>query len=255
MSNFRVELNDPNLQRASSGRRPVFEDYEVHPPRSKKPFIIVATVFAAILGGAAIAMALYYSSFEDTPQYSLALLVDAAERNDKAAIDALVDIDRVVDDFVPQITEKAVDLYGRGQPPHILSRVQEIAKPLLPAVKDRARAELPRVIRDRTARLGYLPFSAMVIGADRYLNIKVEGDQAVVTSKLADHPLEVKMNRRGNRWQIVGVSDEQLATDIARKIGQEIISIATNGGRRTADKYGGMGNLAELLRQAEELVR
>jgi hypothetical protein len=44
---------------------------------------------------------LYWRSLRSTPQYSLALLIDASRRNDRKAIDSLVDTDKVVDDFVP----------------------------------------------------------------------------------------------------------------------------------------------------------
>lgn len=254
MSSYRVQLNDPPT-RPKPVSRQVFENYEVHPPRSKKPFIIVGLLLLLIAGAIGVVGLLYYEGLKETPQYSLALLVDAAKRDDGAQIDELVDFDNVVDDFVPQITDKAIDLYGRGQPPQVLARVEDLAKPLLPAVKERARAELPRVVRERTERLGYVPFSAMVLAADKYLDIAVTGDKAVVVSRLRDQPLHIKMQRSGTRWKVVGVTEEQLALDIARKIGQEIISIAKDGSRQTADKYGGMGNLAELMRQAEELVR
>ena len=35
----------------------------------------------------------------------------------------LVDIDAVVDDFLPQITGKAIELYGRNLPPDTFQRV------------------------------------------------------------------------------------------------------------------------------------
>ncbi len=258
MTNFRVELNDTAAGRHTgddSRRPPVFENFEIDKPRSKKPFVIAGLILS-VIGIIAIAgSVIYYRSFIDTPQYSLALLIDAAKRNDDAQVAALIDVDSVVDDFVPKITGKAMELYGRGQPPDVLSRIQKIARPLLPAVKDRARAELPRVIRDRTERFGYVPFSAMVLGADSYLDITVTGDTAMIASKLEDHPLQIKMRREGEVWRIVGVEDEQLATDIASKIGQEIISIATDGPAETADKYGGIGNLADLLKQAEKLIQ
>jgi hypothetical protein len=221
---------------------------------SKRPFAIAGIVLLSVLAVAAVAGLLYYQSLKRTPQYSLALLVDAAKRDDKAEIDSVIDIDAVVDDFVPQVTGKAVELYGRGMPPQVLGRITKLATPILPAVKDRAKAELPRVIRERTERFGYVPFFAMVMGADRYLDITIAGDTAIVKSKIPEHPLELKMRRNGDRWQIVGVRDDQLATDIARKIGQEIIAIAANGGKDTADKFG-IGNLSNLLRQAEELVK
>jgi len=221
---------------------------------SKRLFAITAAVVLGILLIAGIGFAIYYQTLRSTPQYSLALLVDAAKRDDKAEIDRLVDINAVVDDFMPQVTGKAIELYGRGQPPEVLRQVARLALPLLPAVKDRARAELPRVIRERTETFGYVPFFGMVLGADQYLDIAVEGDTAIVKSKVRDRPLEMKMRRNGDRWQIVGVKDEELATAIARKIGQEIMAVATNGLKNTADQLG-VGNLTDLLRQAEELVR
>jgi hypothetical protein len=210
-------------------------------------------VFGLVAVGG-IGFFLYYQSFKDTPQYSLALLVDAAKRDDKEQVNAIVNIDAVVEDFVPQITNKAVEMYGRGQPPEVLRKVARLALPLLPAVKERAKAELPRVIRERTSQFGSVPFFAMVLGADQYLDIRIDGDVAIVKSKLPDHQLEMKMRRNGDRWQIVGVRDEQVATAIARKIGQEIMAVAVGGAKSAADRFG-IGNLTELLRQAEELVK
>ena len=189
--------------------------------------VVVLTVLAAGF--------VYYQSLKKTPQYSLALLVDAAKRDDKAEIDGLVDINMIIDDFMPQVTDKAVELYGRGLPPQTIQKVTELAQPLLPAVKDRARAELPKAIRSRSEKYGGVPFFMMVFGADHYFDISIAGDTAVAKSKNADRPFEMKLRRNGDRWQIVGLKDEQLATDIARKIGQEIIAIAKNGGKNTAD--------------------
>ncbi|MFZ1700220.1 MAG: hypothetical protein WBO10_05900 [Pyrinomonadaceae bacterium] len=221
----------------------------------KRVLATIAVVVLSVLLIAGVGVLIYYQSLKDSPQYSLALLVDAAKRDDKNAIDEFVDINAVVDDFVPQITDKAIELYGRGLPQATLARAAKLAIPILPAVKDRARAELPRVIRDRTERFRYVPFFGMVLGADRYLEITISGDTAFVKSKLPEHEFEARMRRNGDRWKIVGVKDEQLATDIARTIGQQIIAIASNGlTRDTADTLG-VGNLADLLRQAEQLVK
>lgn len=222
---------------------------------SKQTLKIIAITLVSVGAVAAVAGFLYYRSFWNTPQYSLALLVDAAKRDDKPEIDKLVNIDTVVDDFVPQITNKAVEMYGRGLPPTIIGKVAKLAAPLFPALKQRARAELPRVIRDRTARFGNVPFFAMVLGAEKYLDITVTGDTALVKSKLPEHTLEMTMRRIDGRWQIAGVKDEKLATDIARAVGQQIITIAIGGLNKESADTLGVGNLADLLRQAEELVR
>lgn len=256
MASFRVQIDDRTTARETSRKAPSSSFDSFTPPtRSWRRYVVIglSAVLAAILlvglGGF-----LYYRGLRQTPQYSLALIVDAAKRGDSDQIGALVDIDAVVEDFMPQVTGKAVELYGRGLPPQTIEKAEKLALPLMPAVKDRARAELPRVIRERMGRLGYVPFFALVMGADQYLDITVKGDTATIVSKIPDQALELKMRRMGDRWRIVGVRDDQVATDIARKIGQEIIAIATNGGRATAETLG-IGNLSELLRQAEELIR
>ncbi len=222
----------------------------------KQTYVIAGTVALTLAVVALIGGLIYYHQLKSSPQYSLALLVDAAKRDDTDEVDAIVDIDAVVEDFMPQVTAKAIELYGRGMSPEAIQKATLLAKPLMPAVKDRARAELPRVIRERTAKYGDVPFFAMVMGASRYLDIAVTDDVAVVNSKLENHPLEMKMQWNGDRWQIVGVRDEKVAAGIAQKIGQQIIAIATlGGGKDTADKFGGIGNLTNTLRQAEELVK
>ena len=222
----------------------------------KQTYVIAGTVALTLAVVALIGGLIYYHQLKSSPQYSLALLVDAAKRDDTDEVDAIVDIDAVVEDFMPQVTAKAIELYGRGMSPEAIQKATLLAKPLMPAVKDRARAELPRVIRERTAKYGDVPFFAMVMGASRYLDIAVTDDIAVVNSKLESHPLEMKMQWNGDRWQIVGVRDEKVAAGIAQKIGQQIIAIATlGGGKDTADKFGGIGNLSNTLRQAEELVK
>src|ERR1035437_5275536 len=257
MASFRVNLEDQDegFVRRESTREPAIADEAYRPRRRRHGLLIFGVAFLTVLLVSLTVGYLYYQSLKQTPQYSLALLVDAAKRDDQPAIDQLIDINAVVDDFIPQITNKAVELYGKGLPPQVIARIAKIAAPLMPAVKERARAQLPKVIRARTERFGNVPFFVRVLGADRYLDFSVTGDTAIVKSKLQDHPLEVKMKRNGDRWQITGVHDEQLATDIARKIGQELIAIAANGNVANAAKKYGVGNLADLLRQAEEIVK
>ncbi|MFN0278526.1 MAG: hypothetical protein ACKVRN_07985 [Pyrinomonadaceae bacterium] len=217
-------------------------------------FVIIGTVVLTLVVVAGIGGLIYYQMLKSSPQYSLALLVDAAKRDDADEIETIVDYDAVVENFMPQVTGKAIELYGRGLPPETVQKVFILAQPLMPAVKNRARAELPRVIRDRTAKYGDVPFFAMVLGANKYLGVSVTDDVATVNSKLENRPLSMTMRWNGDRWTIVGVKDDRLATDIARKIGQEIIFVATNGGKDTAERFG-VGNLSDLMRQAEEMVK
>jgi len=252
MSKFVVDLDNPETTEL-----PGFGGHTEPKPKTRvrkvAAIIGISLVVIAVIG--AVGGYFYWRSFLDTPQYSLALIIDAARNNDQATIDQLLDSDAVVDDFLPQITSKAVELYGRGQPPQIIARIAEIAAPVLPAVKDRARAELPKAIRQKTETFSSVPFAAMVIGADRYLDISFEGEKALVKSRLPEHSFEVIMQKSGTHWKIVGLRDEKLATNIAQKVGQEIIGLAAKGGRGTSADSLGIKNVNELLRQSEDIFR
>ena len=185
---------------------------EARPSKSRGMVLKIAALLVGVIVAAFIGGYLYWRSFEGTPQYSLALLVDAARRDDQAEVDRIVEIDAVVDDFMPQITGRAVELYGRGLSQQTIAKVARVATPVMPALKQRARAQLPNLIRKKTERFESVPFAAMVLGAERYLDIQPNGDTAVVRSKLPEHSFEVRMQRNGSGWKIVSVRDEALAT-------------------------------------------
>ena len=222
--------------------------------KAKTVLLWLAGVVAAVAIIAAVGFYFYWQSMKSTPQYSLALIVDAAKGGDQATVNELVDIDAVVDDFLPQVTGKAVELYGRGLAPDIIQRVAKVAEPVMPAVKDRVRAELPYVIKQKTSEFGSVPFAAMVLGADTYLDVRVNGENATITSKLPDHEFEVRMKRAGDRWKIVGVTDQQLATRIAQRVGQDILAIAANGNSSAKTRLG-VKNINELLNEAEKIFK
>ena len=215
----------------------------------------VAGVLLLLIGAGVLGGYFYWKSFESTPQYSLAVLVDAARRGDQAGVDNIVAVDSIVDEFLPQITDKAVELYGRGLSPQTIARVQRVATPVMPALKQRARVQLPNLIRKKTQRFESVPFAAMVVGAEQYLDIKQEGDTALVRSRLPEHSFEVRMQRNGTGWKIIGIRDEALATEIAQKVGQEIIAVAANGGAEKAGDKLGIKNLQMILSEAEEIFR
>jgi hypothetical protein len=210
-------------------------------------YLLLAALLIGGVGGY-----LYLQYYKTTPAYSLAMVVDAARRDDKLGLAVLVDTDKIVDAFVPQITDKAVELYGRGLPPALIQKLALVAAPVLPALKERARVELPRVIREKTKTVENVPFLFVAIGASQTLEIKEENGFAWVKSTMPDRPLELKMQRKGDLWQIVEVKDDELARKIAEQIGQQIISAAGGGDTQSAPS---IPNLNEILKRAEEAFR
>lgn len=256
-SRFEVEIEDgrgePVLSAAEAARA-----HRIRKTTALKISAAIAGVLLLVAAVVAVGGILYWRSLLDSPQYALAQIVEAARDGDEKKIGELVDVDSVVENFVPQITEKAVDLYGRGLPPEVIKRAEEVAEPILPVVKRRARAELPGLLRRKTESLKNVPFWGLVIGADRYLTITVEGDTAVIKGRSDERPLELTMKRAEQGWRVVAVKDEELAQNIAGRIGQEMIFLAKEAGERRIEDLGrrlGIDDISDLLKQAEEIFR
>jgi hypothetical protein len=258
MSKFVVDLNEQKANAANAGAlTPQFGDYQQ--PKKQSVFVKILKVLSVVILFVSIIAAIggyfYWQNLKKTPQYSLALLVDAARRDDQAAISDLVDTNAVVEDFVPQITDKAIELYGRGIPPQTIARVTQVAAPIMPAIKERARAEIPGLIRDKTKKFESVPFWAIALGAGGALEVSQEGDKSLIKSRLQDRPLELTLKRNSDKWQVVGIKDEELSRRVAEKIGQQLIVLAKNNGINKAGENFGIKNMGDLLKEVEGIFK
>jgi hypothetical protein len=121
--------------------------------------------------------------------------------------------------------EKAMEMYGRNAPPSAISKVTTLAESIKPAIKKRAREEVPRVVREKIQRFEGVPSWAIAIGASWFLEINQTGDTATVISKIPERPFQLTMKRIGDKWRVIAFKDEALAKAFAEKIGQEIMKI------------------------------
>lgn len=270
MSEIVVDLKDPeNQDEETAADEALAEDETVVRARSKPAseasitprarkfgFWRIALIVLTLLAGTgAVVGYFYWQGLRQSPQYSLAALVEAARNDDQKTIDELVDTDAVVESFVPQVIDRAIELYGRNQPPERISRIKTYSAPLMPAIKERARAEVPRVIKEKSDKFAGVPSWAIAIGASQYLDIKIEGETALIISKIPARPFELTMKRRGERWQVVGIKDDVLATRIAESIGQELMILSTKDGINKAVESLGIPNLDRIRKKVEDLFR
>lgn len=239
MAKFNINIGDEEAENetvvAKKAESPKFSGYQ-EPKKSgglKKILGISAIALFLIFSILAVVGYFYWQNVKFQPSYSLALLVDAAQRGDQKMIDQLLDTDAVIDDFVPQVTDKAKELYAKNLAPTDILRMEQQAAPYLPEIKSAAREQVPALIREKTRPFESFPIWAIAIGAGQYLDIRIEGDKAFVKSKMPDQQIELTMRRKGNLWQIIAVKDEALARRIAEKFGQEMINRAKN---KTVDK-------------------
>lgn len=184
--------------------------------------------FALVLVALALGAFLWWQNYKTKPAYSLALLVDAVQTNDEAAFNQLVDTDKVVENFVPQVTEKAVGRYAAALTAPIRRQVEALVPKLLPSVKAQVREEVTKKIKELSSRAEGRPFILIALGMPYMVDVKEEGDTARVMANLNDRQVELTMARSESRWKIVAVKDDVMAAQIVDRIMKDLPAIGSD---------------------------
>ncbi|HEY0005252.1 MAG TPA: hypothetical protein VGB17_10630 [Pyrinomonadaceae bacterium] len=176
--------------------------------------ILLLVIILSIVAG----IYFWWQSYKTRPAYSLALIVDAAQRNDQATLDEMVDTNQVVENFVKQMTDRngAGLLTGLSDP--LRRQAQSVALRSLPQVRERVRQEVSNQIKELSTRAESKPFLLIALGMPFAVDIKQQDETASVKANLKERPVELTMQRNGERWKIVALKDDALAARIIENI-------------------------------------
>ncbi len=183
--------------------------------------LIAALVVVALLAGGYV----WWQRYQKSPAYTLALLIDAAQRDDVRAVEELIDTDRVTQGFAPQVLDKLTSGASPAAAVTTPARTQvEAALPqLLPRVRETMREEIAREAKGFAEKSGgNVPFIVFALGISRAAEIKEQGEAATATLKVGDRPIELTLQRNGERWKVVTVKDDALAADIAARVASSL---------------------------------
>jgi hypothetical protein len=183
-------------------------------------FLLAVAVAAVVAGGY-----FWIQSYKSKPAYSLALVVDAVQRNDIPAFDSLVDTDKIVESLVPQVTDKMGGQYASAVPAVLRQQLESMAPRVLPGIKQQVHDDLVAQVRALSAGTEGKAFPLLAVSMPYLVGIAQTGDTAKATPKLSLRPMELTMERSGDRWKIVGVRDDLLLQSIMESITREIPAV------------------------------
>ncbi len=187
---------------------------------------LVLLILGVIVGaGLGIGGYVYWQSYMSKPGYSLALLIDAGQRDDQKAIEELIDIDKVVEDYAAQVKEQAKNN------PIVVGPLKQILEKFLaqkmPEIKQKAREEIKGRIKEVGQKAEGKPFIVYALALPWVIGITEEGDKATANINYITNTIEIKMERNDNKWKIVGVKDDEAINRIVERIINEM----TSGGK------------------------
>lgn len=161
----------------------------------------------------------WWQHYKTTPAYSLALVVDAAQRNDEAAFDQVVDMDKVVDNFVHEVAQTATGGLASDVAAPLRTQLQSLAPGVMASVQQTIKEETRKRISEVAASSGARPFFLTALAIPFKANISESDDTAKATINAGPHEVELTMKRLdGGHWRVIALRDEALAGRIANNI-------------------------------------
>lgn len=185
--------------------------------------IVIVTVTVLAAGGAF----LWWQHYKTTPAYSVALLVDAVQRNDVVVVGQIVDVDKIVDNLAGEVTQKTVARYGATLSPALRGRVEALVPSLLPSVKQKVHDSLVKRLREISEKSEPKPFVILAIGLPYLVDITRDGDSAKAIAPLQDREIELTLQRNGDLWRVTAMKDDTVVQGIVDDIIREFPAIGS----------------------------
>jgi hypothetical protein len=165
-----------------------------------------------------VAFLAFWQYFKTTPSYSLALLVDAAQQNDRAAFDRVVDLDRVIDNFISQGAQDSRIGLPTAMVTSVRTQLQSLAPETIAGVKEGVKEEIRVRTNELAGPSGARPFLLTALAIPFVADIKKTGDSVRVRINRTGE-IELVMERReGSDWKVTSLRDQALAARVVSGI-------------------------------------
>jgi hypothetical protein len=216
-----IDLNHPNV----AGRG--FPAHTAGGRGAARVLVAIAVSLFLIVTGVILGGYLWWRSFQGSPAYSLAVLTDAAQHNDAATVDTILDSDKVTDDFVSQVRQRTSGSYSTTINSLISNQTSSAAAALSPKLKQTVHDQVVREIQRITASAAGKPFILIALAVPRFVEIKQEQQIARADLHVKDERVQLTMQPAEGHWRVVAIQDDKVAQVIADSIRKNLSNSGT----------------------------
>src|ERR1041384_7621930 len=197
------------------------------PRRWLRALAILAGLILVVVVVAAVGSFLWWRHYQTTPAYTLALLSDAAQRNEVAEFDRHVNYDELAKNMVASVSQKAAGRYGLAMNSSVQSQIDKVMPSLLPRLKQTIHDEVVKEIKEFAAKSQPQPFILLAVGIPRLVTVTTEGDTAKVKAPLSDRTIELTMQRDADRWKVTEFKDDVVVQHVVDNVMKELPAIGS----------------------------
>ena len=201
--------------------------YQSAPKKRRWPKVLAVFLILIFVGvvAAAVGGYFYWRHYQTTPAYSLALIIDAAQRNDMDSFQKRIDDDAIAKNLIADVTKKAQDRYGIALSPALQKQVETAVPTLLPRVKGTIHDEVAKEIKEFAAKSEPKPFIVIAFAVPTLMTIKTEGDKSRATAALPNRTIELGLQRDGDLWKVTELKDDVLLQRIVDSVMKDLPAI------------------------------
>jgi hypothetical protein len=193
--------------------------------RWPKILALIAGLFLVMLIAVAAAGFFWWRHYQSTPAYSLALIVDAAQRNDVAEFQKRIDDEEIAKNMVGSVSQKAASRYGFAISSSIQQRIDSVMPSLMPRLKQTINDEVAKELKDIASRSEPRPFIFLVATVPSLVTVKAEGDTAKATTAVLGRTIELTMRRDADRWKISEFKDDVVVQRVVDSVMKDLPAI------------------------------
>jgi hypothetical protein len=195
--------------------------------RRRWPRVLAVLALLVVIGvvGAGVVGYLLWRRFQSTPTYALALVFDAAQRDDVAEFQKRIDDEEIAKNVAASVNKKAAARYGYALNSSVQQQIDTAMPSLLPRVKQAVQNELLNAMKAFAATPEKRSFISILGAVRSLLTITEEGDSAKATGIMAGRNIEMTMRRDGNGWKVTDFKDDLIVQRIVDSIMKELPAI------------------------------
>jgi len=188
--------------------------------------ILLMLIFVVVLAAVAGAY-FWWRHYQTTPAYSMALIIDAAQRNDMQAFQKQIDDEAIAKNLVTDVSQKASSRYGIALSPALQKQIDALLPTLLPGMKDTIHEEVAKEIKEFAAKSEPKPFIVIAIAVPTLVTITSEGDKAKAIAPLPNRKIELGLERSGDLWKVTEVKDDVLLQRVVDNVMKDLPVVGT----------------------------
>jgi hypothetical protein len=193
------------------------------------PRVLAAVTVAVLIGVAAMVVVgfFWWRHYQSTPDYTLTLLVDAAQRNDTGEFQKLIDDQEIAKNMVATVSQKAAGRYGFALNSKIQQQIDSVMPSLLPRLQQTIHDEVVQELKVLASKSEPRPFIFLAVTVPSFIKVKADGDTAKATATMSDRTIELGMRRDANRWKVTEFKDEVVVQRIVDNVMKELPAIGS----------------------------